>query len=258
MQSTLEVAGTWALRGVTLAAAVLLGVVPPPPVQASPQSPDLASPASPVIRVLEEVYDIRGSTAEELHREMQRLGPPAEDGRRFYGHTAWNIRWRFLVEPSGNSCRATRVEVTAYIVLTLPRWTPPQEAPEELRHRWDAFMAALRAHEEGHRDLAVAAARRVHSRISGFRTASCRDFNREVNREGERILDRLRTDNLRYDEETRHGMAQGAEWPPPPHGLPAYRARNVSTPSCAPATVCASAGIVPTRTARSSGAPTTR
>jgi predicted secreted Zn-dependent protease len=144
---------------------------------------------------------------------MRRLGPE-EDGRRFHGHTAWNINWRYTSQPWGNACGATRVEVTAVIVITLPRWDPPPQAPDELRHRWDVYLTALREHEEGHRDLAVAAARRVHSRLSGFRTGDCRTFSREANAEGRYILDRLRADNRRYDEETGHGRTQGAVWRP--------------------------------------------
>jgi predicted secreted Zn-dependent protease len=200
-------AGRWALRTLPVALALSLGAAPASPVVAPPTD------ASPIIRISEEFYDIRGSTAEELGLEMRRLGPE-EDGRRFHGHTAWNINWRYTSQPWGNACGATRVEVTAVIVITLPRWDPPPQAPDELRHRWDVYLTALREHEEGHRDLAVAAARRVHSRLSGFRTGDCRTFSREANAEGRYILDRLRADNRRYDEETGHGRTQGAVWRP--------------------------------------------
>jgi predicted secreted Zn-dependent protease len=176
----------------------------------------MAAPAaaSPIIRVSEELYDIRGSTAQELSLEMFRLGPSGEEGRRSSGYTAWNIDWRFRPESRGSACMASWVEVQADIVITLPRWNPPPDAPRELRSQWDTYLAALRAHEEGHRDLAVAAARQVHARISGFLTASCQDFERLVNREANLILDQLRADNLRYDEETGSGATQGAVWPP--------------------------------------------
>jgi predicted secreted Zn-dependent protease len=200
-------AGRWALRALPLTLALSLGAAPVPPVVVA------SSDASLIIRVSEAFYDIRGSTAEELHREMQRLGPE-EDGRRFHGHTGWTVNWRFVSQPSGRACRATRVEVTAEITITLPRWRTPPDAPDDLRPQWDAYLAALRVHEEGHRDLAVAAARRAHSRLSGFRTSDCRDFNRDANAEGQRILDRLRADNRRYDEKTGHGRTQGAVWPP--------------------------------------------
>jgi predicted secreted Zn-dependent protease len=202
-----QAAGRSLPRALAVSLALSLGAAPAPPVAG------VLSDASPIIRISEEFYDIRGSTAEDLYREMQRLGPE-QDGRRFHGHTAWTINWRYTSQPSGSACRATRVEVTAEITLTLPRWHAPPDAPAELRRQWDAYLAALRVHEEGHRDLAVAAARRVHSRLSGFRTSDCRDFNRDANAEGRRILDRLRADDRRYDEETGHGRTQGAVWPP--------------------------------------------
>jgi predicted secreted Zn-dependent protease len=216
-----DAAPRWVLRCLLLVSAPWVGAALSPPGYASLpavihefRAPERTSPESPLIRISEEFYEIRGSTAEELHGEMQRLGPLGEEGRRFHGWTAWTINWRYVSQPSGSACRATRVEVTAEITLTLPRWRAPPDAPESLRRQWDAYLAALRVHEDGHRDLAVATARRVHSRLSGFRTSDCRDFNREANTEGQRILDRLRADNRRYDEETGHGRTQGAVWPP--------------------------------------------
>jgi predicted secreted Zn-dependent protease len=230
MTCTSGIAGGWALRGLALTMALLLGAAPPPqrapsppPATTLPQpaasSPSLAIAAlaatSPIIRVSEEFYDIRGSTAQALSLEMRRLGPSSEAGQRHSAYTAWNINWRFHPESRGPACMASWVEVKAEIVITLPRWDPPPEASRELRWQWDTYLAALRAHEEGHRDLAVAAGQQVHIRISGFLTASCQDFGRLVRREAHRILDQLRADDRRYDEETRSGARQGAVWPPP-------------------------------------------
>jgi predicted secreted Zn-dependent protease len=215
MNRTSGIAGRGNLQVLLFTVALCLGAAPPPHPNASPPSAIAAlGAASPIIRVSEEFYDIRGSTAQALSLEMRRLGPPTEDGRRASGYTAWNIRWRFRPESQGSACMASWVEVQAGIVITLPRWNPPPDASRELRSQWNTYLAALRAHEEGHRDLAVAAARQVHARISSFLTASCQDFERLVNREANLILDQLREDNLRYDEETGSGATQGAVWPP--------------------------------------------
>src|SRR5262249_29721162 len=107
--------------------------------------------------------------------------------------------------------------VSVYIrsEITLPRWTPPPDAPPALVEQWKQFLAALETHEIGHKDISARAARDVLTAIRRLDTM-CPSFGAEAKRATDGIVARLRVEQATYDAETRHGATQGATFPPRP------------------------------------------
>jgi predicted secreted Zn-dependent protease len=99
--------------------------------------------------------------------------------------------------------------------ITLPRWTPPSDAPAALVAQWKQFLAALETHEIGHKDISGRAARDVLTAIRRL-DAMCSSFNVEATRVTDGIVARLRVEQASYDARTRHGATQGATFPPRP------------------------------------------
>ena len=161
----------------------------------------------------ETYYTVTGSNAGELRRAMRAAGP-FRDGRRFDGYTDYNIRWRFRYAPRGMSCTIVDATVDYRVTITLPRWSPPPDAPAELVQAWEEFTSALRRHEEGHRDLGAQAAREILRELRRVQTPGCTSIAAQANATGQRILNIYRERQRRYDGDTRHGMAQGVRWPP--------------------------------------------
>lgn len=170
-------------------------------------------PPGMVVRSDEDHYTIFGSTAAELRRSMRESGP-TENGRRWDGYTTWNVQWRFRYAMRTGSCRITTMTVEYDSHIVLPRWTAPAGAPAPLRREWNEFARALRAHEEGHRNIGAEAARQVMRRIGALTLPSCTHMAAEANALGHRTLDEFRGRQRQYDEETGHGRTQGAVWPP--------------------------------------------
>jgi len=89
--------------------------------------------------------------------------------------------------------------------------------PLAVTEQWDAFLAALRTHEAGHRDLGFAAARAVRAAILDTGPTACGDVTRRANAAGQQAIEEYNQRNAAYDRDTRHGAAQGAVWPPRPN-----------------------------------------
>lgn len=83
-------------------------------------------------------YDIRGSTEEDLQQQMNWLGPVGLDGKTHMGYCEWEG------------------EVSLKITVTLPRWTPPENADPNLIAKWDNLVKNLAKHENGHAIIARA------------------------------------------------------------------------------------------------------
>jgi predicted secreted Zn-dependent protease len=171
-------------------------------------SPLIATAADPSPTI--EYYPIAGVTAKALRAEMNRLGPFDDAGSRNDGKTNWDIQWRYDYDRDAGGCTATHIRVTLKVRMTLPRWTPPANAPRSLIDTWRKFDRALRIHEDGHHRLAIEAADEVRRVLQANRKHSdCKRLETRLNAAGHAVLDELRRRNARYDRETDSGRKQG-------------------------------------------------
>ncbi|MGK3990823.1 DUF922 domain-containing protein [Sorangium sp. So ce136] len=94
------------------------------------------------------------------------------------------------------------------VVLVLPRWRPPPNAAPALVATWEAELRALVAHEEGHRDLAIAAGAAVAEALETTPpAASAEALDEAMMTRAEAALAAAR--ERAYDQATAHG----ARWP---------------------------------------------
>ncbi|MDX1660838.1 MAG: DUF922 domain-containing protein [Gemmatimonadota bacterium] len=159
------------------------------------------------------LYEVAGSSVEEISASLDRAAPRIEGGR-FRGTTEWNVQWRFGYAPAGSGCSITELDVDLHVTTTVPRWSPPPDATRELVALWRSYRSALDAHEAGHRAFAVEAANEVARTLRGLRSASCVALPEEANARGHAVVERFRRAQRRYDRRTGHGRTQGAGWPP--------------------------------------------
>lgn len=170
-------------------------------------------PVGMSVHPVDEYYLVFGSTAAELRQSMRQSGP-ASGGRRWDGYTRWNVRWSFRYAPEAGACRISEVRVEYSSTIIMPRWRPPPNASAMLRRDWDAYIRALRSHEEGHRNIGADAARQIVQRIRSVTAPTCALIAERANGVGRQTLDEYRVVQRQYDEETGHGRTQGATWPP--------------------------------------------
>lgn len=170
-------------------------------------------PAGPAVSVDTVYYDIRGSTANQLRGQMDRLGPETEGGR-FDASTEWHIQWTYTYARSAASCALQEPQVDVQVTYTLPRWNPPADAPRSLADRWHAYVAALQVHEDGHRDIGIAAGEEVLRTLGELPAeATCPAMGRVANGAANQIITRHQAEERGYDRLTNHGATQGATFP---------------------------------------------
>jgi predicted secreted Zn-dependent protease len=158
-------------------------------------------------------YPISGASDTELRREMNAKGPSGSGGRRFDAYTRWNISWRYTYREAGGVCRIDTVTTDVKVTMTLPEWRDERTAPEQLRKRWSAYVTALTAHEMGHRNNGLEAAREIDSGIGAMTHTSCNALGNAANALGNQILRKYNERDLDYDRSTDHGRTQGARFP---------------------------------------------
>jgi predicted secreted Zn-dependent protease len=167
---------------------------------------------APAIRDTIEYRDIIGNSRNELAAALKKVGATSQSGDRFAASTRWQLRWNFRVEQHpGKSCELASAKTELDIHMTLPRWMPPQNASPVLVKRWNTFADALRKHEDGHRDIAIEAARVVADRVAAAPAASdCATLKKRLGRIADATLREYKDKESSYDVTTMHGETQGA------------------------------------------------
>lgn len=197
---------------------VYYGDKPPPGVAAreiAAQPPAPARSVAPEVRVEESVirsYDIAGTNLYDLNLSAQKAGPISKTtGKRVWGMCTWSIDWTYSRIARVTSCSVDKFVITVGATIDLPKWINRDGAQEGVRARWDRFAAALRVHEDGHKDIGVKAAHDLAGRLRELPSANtCAELDRNIRELSDRLLSEYRQQDQVYDRLTENGATQGA------------------------------------------------
>ncbi len=165
------------------------------------------------IRWTTNYYAVTGATLPQL-RESIRQNRPWKEIIDVDGMTDWRVTWQFSVTPTEGGCRCNAYSTQTAIVIVLPRWTAPTNAPEAVRTIWQNYALALGQHEAGHGAIALAAAAEMHRRVKeAGEGPDCASLKQRLNTLSQQVTDDYRRRDRDYDERTRHGATQGAFLP---------------------------------------------
>jgi predicted secreted Zn-dependent protease len=187
-------------------ALLLAGCQPPP--QPEPPRP---------LQVTEKVaeFPVYGEDKDAIRRWMKTKTPvpPPEQmgGLHVDAYTSWTITWRAAHLEGDGGCYPSGLTVEATIVEVLPTWAPQEGAPEALVSDWGRYAQAVRAHEDGHRDIALEGAQAALDVLSALGPQpDCAALSAAINRAGNASVAGTRARQVAYDEETGHGSRTGA------------------------------------------------
>lgn len=168
-------------------------------------------------------YDVSGATAKEAADNSTK-----HDG--FQGATTVHSSVRYTYGGIGKrlkgggslvTLRLQKVEVTTTITIDIPKWADEAKATESEQKAWDAGQAGLNKHEDGHKDIDIAAAQDIGDSAAETPPATARGktpAEAEAKAKGALIADadsrvkaasdRRNKKNEDYDKETDHGRKQ--------------------------------------------------
>ncbi|MHB8122130.1 MAG: DUF922 domain-containing protein [Desulfuromonadaceae bacterium] len=157
-------------------------------------------------------YDIKGSSIAELKQQMKRGGTKWNDGKVYAALTTWDIQYDYeIIEKNGRySIKSVATDIS--VVYILPnRVTAATDAPDLHAGEWGKFMDHLKEHEYGHKDISVKTAAEINEALASMgSTSSKADLDKAAKLLVEAKFKQLKKLQIAYDEETQHGITQGA------------------------------------------------
>jgi predicted secreted Zn-dependent protease len=182
-------------------------------VAAPPEAPDEQAPAAPrpgvSVTALPKPYPVEGSDIRSLLASLRQRGPSDGQGT-WAASTAWVFRWSYRpVDES--TCRVASAQVSLELTSTYPEWATPPEASPVVVTAWQGYLARVDLHEQGHRDIAQAAADELQRALEKLPSQrSCGGLAAAAKTTASEILARHAEAQATYDRETGHGVTQGA------------------------------------------------
>jgi|GEM_PF-2849267 len=167
--------------------------------------------AQPEVRVDYRFYSVSPQTYEDLKTELDANSPIRMGGRVAHGHTRINLQWRPIMIPSSSGCTVSRIDADLGLRYTLPQLelTHPNE---ELSARFAQSYDILHAHEIGHGNLAIEAAREIDRQLVGMgHSGSCAELEQQAIAIAGEIYKHYKEKELEYDRITDHGRNQHAQ-----------------------------------------------
>ncbi|MEM6325751.1 MAG: DUF922 domain-containing protein [Bacteroidota bacterium] len=179
----------------------------------SSEAPGGTQLENPVITIIDvNTYEVTGRTAAEVLASLQARGPRSGE-RIFFGLTETEMAFRYWKTPADGECRLERIRIDLRVVVTIPEWRAPGEAPYRLKRDWSRFETALRRHEDQHREIAEVGAREVYRALHALRTPSCTTIDATAREVANRLREANEQRQAAFDRRTGHGRTQGAVWP---------------------------------------------
>ena len=167
-----------------------------------------------VIQVKTNYYPVSGSSTVELCQSLFRSRPWAVPVDAM---TGWKLQCDFTPQAVSGRFVVDRFQIRTRVTVTLPKWTPRQPIEPGLQEQWWTYLKALAAHEQGHVQVARDATAALLKRFQELPAYPSRwELEHEGHRAVKDTIEKHRERDRQYDRETRHGVLQGAAFPPSP------------------------------------------
>jgi len=166
--------------------------------------------AEPEVQAEYQYYPIRGKGAEELNRIIKGRGLGTDKWEKFSAYARWDVQWYYKYNRGSDHCSIAAVTTKVRIAYYMPKWVNPAGADQNTRLKWEGFAKALATHEEGHGEHGILAAREIEEFILQLPPQkTCGELSLLCDELAKSIIQKYREQDVKYDEETNHGLTQG-------------------------------------------------
>lgn len=156
-------------------------------------------------------YTVFGNSKTQIAGQIHNCSPVVSSGTRYAASTDYVINWTFqFVGDNNDNCRITTANVGISVGKILPTWQSTPSTSAGTQAAWDAFIANLNRHEEGHASLDRQYASQILNALQNVPSTPCATIQSEANARAKAIVVQLDQANEQYDAVTQHGTTQGA------------------------------------------------
>ncbi|MGK0289636.1 MAG: putative secreted Zn-dependent protease [bacterium] len=156
-------------------------------------------------------YEIQGSSIQELQKEMDTKGKIKDKNRVYDAYTSWHLQWAFGIEWRKDRCGLKNIQIFTRIHRKFPKWKNQKQASLKLQQHWKFYFQALKEHHNVHRDLGIAAAKKIEKLLAKVEHPDCNYLNVVAGIRARNIIKQFVLTEIEYDKFTDYGKKTGAK-----------------------------------------------
>ena len=163
---------------------------------------------NPGANVRTEHYDIRGTTIDELMREVGSKGPEGGWSGMTTSRLSFNLSW----SPTKKGCKVDSAHVNYDAKIRLPNWVNRFDGSPQVQQQWDGIYRSLDLHERGHVQITMQGAQEMERQLYGIgEQPNCELLQQMAKERSQQVWAGNEQRQRTYDAETNHGLNQ---WTP--------------------------------------------
>jgi predicted secreted Zn-dependent protease len=166
--------------------------------------------SGPNININFKYYDFVSVNINDIIGVMWKKSPIKHHGTSYCASTDPHIKYYFYTAEEDGNWYIDRVHTTVDVTFTMPRWADYQKASWDQQQKWDKFYASLMEHENGHKDIAIEAAKEIENKLLNSYSPSEKILRKVANSMAWMIIKKSWVLQKQYDENTKHGVKTGA------------------------------------------------
>ena len=165
----------------------------------------------PRVNIKYEYYEVIGVNINDLRSETIKHSPIKQNGITFRGRAQWHIMPYYKIKKLKDLWYYDNVSATVDITFTMPRWTDYRKANRDEQKRWDIYYKALMDHENGHKNIAIDAAKKLCNTLVQLESHKGKAELKSIGTiRANEIYRECKILNKQFDDETEHGVKTGA------------------------------------------------
>lgn len=166
--------------------------------------------SGPKVNITFKYYEFVSVNTNDIRDEMTKKTPIRYNGQKFVGSAEDQIKYFFYAKQEDGYWYFDRVTTTVDVTFTMPKWTDYRKANRDQQGRWDEYYNSLLAHENGHKDIAIEAAKTIENELLKLKNFPKKDLlESKAKLIAKAILERYRERQRQFDQETGHGVKTG-------------------------------------------------
>lgn len=160
-----------------------------------------------VVKVVRtEYYAVQGKSPREIYSYLKTHSPLNKGNKTYQAHTRTKIKTQYKMFKRGNVC--TVKDVVVYLDLTYLYPKLVHSVDRKTRTWWKDFIAKLEEHELIHGQISIKAAHAIDDYLKSIKSGDCTYFRESVKGQTTLIMEKMKNDQIAYDNLTEHGLKQ--------------------------------------------------
>lgn len=165
--------------------------------------------SGPKVNIDFKYYDFVSVNINDIIGVMWKKSPVKYNDTSYCAYANAQIKYYFYTTVEDGTWYIDRVFTKVDVTFTMPRWADYQKAGWDQQQKWDKFYKSLMEHENGHKDIAIEAAKKVENELLKLNFPSEKMLKEAAKSKAWRIIKNSWVLQKQYDEDTDHGVKTG-------------------------------------------------